>query len=142
MNENDISKLIVDSAIEVHRTLGGPGLLESVYEYALYWELLQKELVVERQRELPVVYKGYMLPIPLRLEMVVQNLVIVECKATLDNHPVFKSQLLTYLRISGLRLGLLVNFGFSVISRGISRVVNGLREEEMDRYPNAKTLKR
>ncbi len=93
MNENEISKIIVDAAIEVHRTLGGPGLLESVYEYALEKELLEKNLRVERQRELPVFYKGFLLPIPLRLDLLVENLVIVECKATLDHHPVFESQL-------------------------------------------------
>ncbi len=129
MNENEISKIIVDSAIEVHKTLGGPGLLESVYEYALEMELLQKHLQVKRQLELPVVYKGVRLPIPLRLDLLVENLVIIECKATLDHHPVFESQLLTYLRISGLRLGLLINFGFPIVKRGISRVVNGLPDD-------------
>ncbi len=126
MNENEISKYIVDSAIEVHRTLGGPGLLESVYEGALELELRHRNLRIARQRELPVFYKGVLLPIPLRLDLVVEELVIVECKATLDNHPIFESQLLTYLRVSGLKLGILVNFGFPAVSRGISRVVNGL----------------
>ena len=129
MNENEISKIIVDAAIEVHRTLGGPGLLESVYEYALEKELFEKGPQVQRQHELPVFYKGFLLPIPLRLDLLVENLVIVECKATLDHHPVFESQLLTYLRISGLRLGLLLNFGFPIMKRGISRVVNGLPDE-------------
>jgi GxxExxY protein len=129
MNENEISKIIVDAAIEVHRTLGGPGLLESVYESALEIELLWKNLKVERQRELPIFYKGAHLPVPLRLDLLVEDLVIVECKATLENHPVFESQLLTYLRVSGLRLGILVNFGFPIVSRGISRVVNGLPED-------------
>jgi GxxExxY protein len=128
MNENDISQIVIQSAIEVHRTLGGPGLLESIYEQALDWELRHNGLSVEHQCELPVRYKGILLPIPLRLDLIVENLVIVECKATLDNHPVFESQLLTYLRVTGLHLGLLVNFGFPIVSRGISRVVNRLKE--------------
>jgi GxxExxY protein len=128
MNENDISQIVIQSAIEVHRTLGGPGLLESIYEQALDWELRHKGLSVERQSELPVRYKGILLPIPLRLDLIVENLVIVECKATMDHHPVFESQLLTYLRVTGLHLGLLVNFGFPIVSRGISRVVNKLIE--------------
>jgi GxxExxY protein len=128
MDENDISRIIVDSAIEVHRTLGGPGLLESIYEHALDWELREKGLNVERQREIQLLYKGIPLPVPLRLDLVVEDLVIVECKATLDNHPVFKSQLLTYLRATGKKLGILVNFGFPVVHRGIARVVNGLEE--------------
>jgi GxxExxY protein len=70
------------------------------------------------------------LAVPLRLDLVVAHLVIVECKATLDHHPVFEAQLLTYLRITGLHLGLLVNFGFPVVTRGISRVVNGLEEKQ------------
>jgi GxxExxY protein len=83
---------------------------------------------VERQYEKPVHYKGVLLPVPLRLDLIVENLVIVECKATMDHHPVFESQLLTYLRVTGLHLGMLVNFGFPIVSRGISRVVNKLEE--------------
>ena len=128
MNENEISQIVVQSAIEVHRTLGGPGLLESIYEQALEWELTKAGLVVERQCEIPVHYKGVLLPVPLRLDLIVENLVIVECKATMDHHPVFESQLLTYLRVTGLHLGMLVNFGFPIVSRGISRVVNKLEE--------------
>jgi GxxExxY protein len=128
MDENQISQIIIPSAIEVHRTLGGPGLLETIYERALEWELRSKGLTVKRQYEAPVYYKGILLPVPLRLDLIVEDLVIVECKATMDNHPVFESQLLTYLRVTGLHLGLLVNFGFPIVSRGISRVVNNLKE--------------
>jgi GxxExxY protein len=135
MNENEISGIIVKSAVDVHRTLGGPGLLESVYEQALEWELKTAGLRVQRQLELPIRYKGATLAVPLRLDLVVERLVIVECKATLNHHPVFESQLLTYLRVSGLRLGILVNFGFPVVARGISRVVNGLEEEEGGSWP-------
>lgn len=128
MNENEISQIIVNSAIEVHRSLGGPGLLEIIYEHALEWELQKKGLTVKHQCEIPVYYKGILLPVPLRLDLLIEDLVIVECKATMENHPVFESQLLTYLRVTGLHLGMLVNFGFPVVSRGISRVVNKLRE--------------
>jgi GxxExxY protein len=130
MNENDISQIVIQSAIEVHRTLGGPGLLESIYKQALEWELKKAGLVVEPECEIPVRYKGILLPVPLRLDLLIENLVIVECKATLDHHPVFESQLLTYLRVTGLHLGMLVNFGFPIVSRGISRVVNKLEEKQ------------
>lgn len=128
MNENDISQIVIQSAIEVHRTLGGPGLPETHYEQALNWELKHSGLSVERQCELPVRYKGILLPVPLRLDLIIEGLVIVECKATMENHPVFESELWTYLRVTGFHLGLLVNFGFPIVSRGISRVVNHLRE--------------
>ncbi|MGD0807556.1 MAG: GxxExxY protein [Anaerolineales bacterium] len=133
MNENAISQIVIKSAIEVHRTLGGPGLLESVYEQALIWELNREGLRIKQQSEIPVVYKGILLPVPLRLDLTVEDLVIVECKATMENHPIFESQLLTYLRITGLHLGMLVNFGFPIVSRGISRVVNKLDEMQLRR---------
>jgi GxxExxY protein len=128
MNENQISQIIVNSAIEVHRTLGGPGLREIIYEQAFEWELRNKGLEIKRQQKIPVYYKGVLLEVPLRLDLIIEDLVIVECKATMENHPIFESQLLTYLRVTGLHLGLLVNFGFPIVSRGISRVVNGLDE--------------
>ena len=81
MNENEISRYIVTAAIEVHKTLGGPGLLESVYEEALVWELLQKEFLVERQKLIPIDYKGVTLATPLRIDVLVNNLVIIECKS-------------------------------------------------------------
>jgi GxxExxY protein len=127
-NENELSKIILEAAIEVHRTLGGPGLLESVYEEALAWEITQKGLVVERQKEIPILYKGRRLGIPFRLDMLVGNLVIVECKATSEYNLIFESQVLTYLRLSGFKLGLVVNFGEKLVKHGIHRVVNGLQE--------------
>jgi GxxExxY protein len=128
MNENEVSKIIVDAAIEAHRNLGGPGLLESVYEEALVWEITQKRLTVERQKEIPIKYKGHQLGLPLRLDMLVENLVIVECKATSEYNTIFESQLLTYLRLSGMKLGLVINFGEKLVKYGIHRVVNGLLE--------------
>jgi GxxExxY protein len=126
MNENGLSKVIVSAAIEVHRTLGGPGLLESVYEEALVWELSQAGVEVKRQIRQPIVYKGHELGTPLRVDLIVGGLVIVECKATTDYNPVFEAQLLTYLRLTGLKLGLVINFGERFVKNGIHRVVNGL----------------
>ena len=126
MNENQLSKVIVQSAIEVHRTLGGPGLLESVYEEALAWELEQHGLGVERQKAVPVCYKGHTLGTPLRLDLLVGGKVIVECKATRQYHTIFESQTLTYLRLTDRKLGLVINFGERLVKDGIHRVVNGL----------------
>jgi len=126
MTENEISKLVVDSAIEVHRTLGGPGLIESVYEEALAWELAEAGASVQRQVTLPIEYKGRILADPLRIDMLIDELVIVECKAVTQYNPIFEAQTLTYLRITGLKLGLVVNFGDKVVKNGIHRVVNGL----------------
>ncbi len=126
MHENEISKIIVDAAIEVHRTLGGPGLLESVYQEALAWELAHRGLSVEREKVVPLVYKEQRLATPLRLDLLVQEKVIVECKATTAWNPVYNAQLLTYLRLTDLRLGLLINFGERLVKNGIHRVVNHL----------------
>ena len=126
MDENEISKVIVEAAIETHRTLGGPGLLESVYEEALAWEISQRGILVKRQKEIPIIYKGRQLGEPFRLDMLVDNQVIVECKAIASYNPLFEAQLLTYLRLTNLKLGLLINFGERLVKNGIHRVVNGL----------------
>ena len=126
MTENEISRIIVECAIEVHRTLGGPGLLESVYEEALVWELRQRGLDVQRQVPLPIHYKGQTLATPLKIDLIVSELVIVECKATTQYNDIFESQLLTYLRLSERKLGLVINFGERLVKNGIHRVVNGL----------------
>jgi len=126
MHENAIAKITVDAAVEVHRTLGGPGLLESVYEEALAWELAHRGLTIERQKHVPIVYKGHMLASPLRLDLLVNERVIVECKATTQYNPIFEVQLLTYLRLTGLKLGLVINFGERLVKDGIHRVVNNL----------------
>jgi len=126
MHENQISKIILDAAIEVHCTLGGPGLLESIYEQALAWELQQRGLTVERQKLVPVTYKGQTLSDPLRLDLLVGGKVIVECKATTSYNPIFEAQVLTYLRLTDLRLGLVINFGERLVKDGYHRVVNNL----------------
>jgi len=126
VHENEISKVILDAAIEVHRTLGGPGLLESVYEETLAWELTGRGLTVERQKLVPIEYKGHTLSTSLRLDLLVQEKVVVECKATTDYNSIFEVQTLTYLRLTGLKLGLVINFGERWVKDGIHRVVNGL----------------
>jgi GxxExxY protein len=126
MHENEISSIIVDAAIEVHRELGGPGLLEDLYEEALAEELNIRGLAVERQRPIPVVYKGRTLSRPLRLDLKVEGLVLVDGKSADEWHPVFKAQMLTYLRLTKLKLGLVINFGEVHVKDGIYRVVNGL----------------
>ncbi len=126
MRENEISKILVDAAIIVHRTLGGPGLLEGVYEEALVWEVETYGLLVERQLSVPITYKGRQLGIPLRLDILVEKLVIVEVKAVTDYNSIFEVQALTYLRQLNLKLALVINFGEKYVKNGIHRVVNGL----------------
>jgi GxxExxY protein len=126
MDENAISQIIVSSALEVHRTLGGPGLLESVYRDALTAEISSRGQLVECEKRVPVIYKSQVVGDPLRLDLVVGQLVIVECKALIDCSTIFESQVLTYLRLTGLKLGLVINFGERLIKHGIHRVVNGL----------------
>ena len=126
MTENEISRVIYECAIEVHRTLGGPGLLESVYEEALAWELNQRGLDIKRQLSLPIDYKGNKLGSPLRIDLLVNDKVVVECKATSEYNSIFEVQVLTYLRLGGFKLGLVVNFGEKLVKNGIHRVVNGL----------------
>ena len=126
MHENEISKIVLDAAIEVHRTLGGPGLLESIYEEALAYELSWRGLNVERQKAVPIVYKGQTLSSPLRLDLLINGIVIIECKATAEYNPIFEAQTLTYLRLTGLKLGLVINFGEKRVSDGYHRVVNNL----------------
>ena len=128
MNENEISKIIVDSAIEVHRELGGPGLIEGVYEEAMVEELTQRGLHAERQVQVPIFYKGKRLGNPLRLDLKLNGLVLVDNKAVTQWNPVFEAQMLTYLRLTGLKLGLVINFGEQFVKNGIRRVVNGLCE--------------
>jgi len=126
MTENELSKIIVESAIEVHKSLGGPGLLESVYEEALVWELGQKNILLERQLIVPIIYKGHSLATPLRLDILVDKKVIIEVKSLAQYNPIFESQTLTYLKMLDLKLGLVINFGERLVKDGIHRVVNGL----------------
>lgn len=124
--ENILAKLIIDAAFEVHKALGGPGLLESLYEEALSQELRLRNIMVQSQVQLPVIYKGYTLKNPMRLDLLVDQKVIIEVKAVEQELPIYRAQLLTYLRLTKLKLGLLINFGQKYLRDGIERVVNDL----------------
>ncbi len=125
MTENEISSAILDSAITVHRKLG-PGLLEKTYEECLYYELFQKGLKVEKQKPLPLVYKEAKLEVGYRIDLLVENKVIVEIKAVENINDVHLAQTLTYLRLSERKLGLLINFNVALLKNGYKRVVNNL----------------
>ena len=124
MTENYISRQVIGAAIEVHRELGGPGLLEGIYEEALAYELTGLGLTVQRQRPVSVVYKGVEIKKPLFVDLLVEDKVVVEVKAVEKFNPLFAAQLLTYLRPGKFKLGLLMNFGDKYIKDGIHRVVN------------------
>ena len=126
MRENDISEKVIGCAIEVHRQLG-PGLLESVYEEALCYELSKIGLSFARQKQVPIKYKDTFLATPLRLDLLVEGKVIVDNKAKSELTPIDKQQLLTYLRLSDVRLGLLINFNVPKLVDGVHRVVNNLQ---------------
>jgi GxxExxY protein len=125
MTENEISKEIIGAAIEVHRVLG-PGLLENVYEEALCCELELRSIPHERQKYQPLNFKGKTLKTDYRIDLLVDGKVIVEVKARETIHPIDKSQTLTYLRLSGMKLGLLINFHEPLLKNGITRIVNNL----------------
>lgn len=125
MTENKVAEIIVDACFKIHTTLG-PGLLESVYEAVLAHELQKRGLSVVRQFSLPVVYDGLVLDEGFRADLIVEDLVIIELKSVEVIAPVHKKQLNTYLRLSGKRLGLLINFGANLIKDGITRIANGM----------------
>ena len=138
MNENVLSKIIVDAAIEVHRTFGGPGLLENVYRDGMIIEIRRRGHLVEAEKPVPIVYEGEIISTPLKLDLLVGGLGIVECKAVNTPHPVYEAQLLTYLRLTNLKLGLLINFGHRYVKNGIVRVVNGLEDNSFGFKPQIK----
>ena len=125
LNENRISGQIVAAAVEVHKYLG-PGLLESAYELALCRELSLRGLKWRRQVELPVEYKGVKIDCAYRIDLLVEDTVVVEIKAVEDILPIHQAQLLTYLRLSGKKLGLILNFHVALMKDGIVRMVNDL----------------
>ena len=127
MNENELSSKIIGCAIEVNRQLG-PGLLESIYEESLCFELSRAGLAFRRQMNVPVKYKSVLLKSAFRLDLIVEDKVVVECKAKSELHPLDKQQLLTYLRLTETKLGLLINFNVSKLIEGVKRVVNELPE--------------
>lgn len=125
MTENELSSIIIGAAIEVHSELG-PGLLESVYETCLYHELKQIGLKVERQVDLPVTYKNIRLDAGFRLDLLIQNKVVIEVKAVKELADIHLAQTMTYLKLSDTKLGLLINFNETRLRHGIKRVVNNL----------------
>ena len=127
MTENEIAKVVVDAAFHIHTALG-PGLLESVYQATLTHELRRRGLRVNSEVEIPVVYQEVRLDIGFRADLIVEDKVIIELKAVESTAPVHKKQLLTYLRLTGKRLGLLINFNVVLIKDGITRIVNHLEE--------------
>ena len=127
MDINILSSEIIGAAIEVHKILG-PGLLESAYEECICHELNIRDVSFERQKPLPLVYKGRSLDCGYRLDLVVEGLIVVELKSCEKIEPIHKAQLLTYLKLSELNLGLLLNFNVPVMRDGIVRMVNDLQE--------------
>ena len=125
MTENEIATIIVDAAFKVHSKLG-PGLLESVYETALAHELAKRGMSLQRQQAMPVVYDTVKMEIGFRADLIVGGKVIVEIKSIEAIAPVHRKQLLTYLRLTDKKLGLLINFNVELIKNGITRVVNSL----------------
>ncbi len=125
MSENQIAKILVDVSYKLHIQLG-PGLLESVYETILYYELTEQGLKVERQRPIPVFWNEIKMELGFRADLIIEDKVIVEIKSVEQIAPVHPKQLLTYLKITGLKLGLLINFNEPLIKTGITRIVNNL----------------
>ena len=124
MNENEIGAILVECAVNLHRALG-PGLLESVYEVILSSQLQKRELVVERQVPIPMTFEGQSFDEGFRADLIVNGKVIVELKSVESVRPVHKKQLLTYLKLTDLRLGYLLNFGDELMKNGITRIING-----------------
>lgn len=122
---DQLTSIIIGCAIDVHRVLG-PGLLEAAYEACLVYELRQKNIKLEQQKHLPVVYKGNLLDCGYRLDLLIEEQVIIELKAIEKIEDIHKAQLLSYLKLSGCKIGLLINFNVELLKDGICRMVNGL----------------
>lgn len=131
---NQVTEKIIGAAIQVHRALG-PGLLESAYESCLAFELAEQGLKVDQQKPLPVVYREVKLDCGYRLDLLVEDKVIVEVKAVDRLGPIHQAQLLSYLKLSGCKVGLLINFNVKMLKQGIWRIVNGLPEPQRSLRP-------
>jgi GxxExxY protein len=125
MTENELSKIIVDTCFRIHVELG-PGLFESVYEEILAYELAKMSLNIKRQQAIPVFWQDAKMDLGFRTDLIIENKVIVEIKSVENIAPVHQKQVLTYLTLTGLKLGLLINFNEALIKDGITRIVNGL----------------
>lgn len=124
MDENEISKIVFESALKIHKVLG-PGLLESAYEECLFYELKKYDLKVEKQKQLPLIYEEVRLDVGYRIDIIIEDKFIVEVKSVKALTDVHLAQLLTYLRLSNCKLGLLINFNVSLLKNGVRRVING-----------------
>jgi GxxExxY protein len=125
MSENELSKIVFDCALKVHQSLG-PGLLESAYEECLFYELKKSNLDVQKQKALPLVYEEVKLDVGYRIDIIVENKLIIEIKSVEALNEVHFAQLLTYLKLTDCKLGLLINFNVALIKNGIKRIVNNL----------------
>jgi len=125
MNENEIAKLVFELGLKVHKTLG-PGLLESSYEECLFYEIGKNGLFVEKQKALPLVYEEVKLEIGYRIDLIVENKLIIEIKAVEALNDIHLAQILTYLKLSNCKLGLLINFNTVLFKNGVKRVINGI----------------
>ncbi len=130
MNENEIGKIVVDECIQLHRALG-PGLLESLYEITLARRLEKKGLVVVRQASVPIKFEGENFDEGFRADLIIEGKVILELKSVEKISPAHKKQLLTYLKLTGLKLGFLLNFGDELMKNGITRTINGSLHEQL-----------
>lgn len=124
ITEEEISKIVFDCALKVHKVLG-PGLLESAYEECLYYELKKTNLKVEKQKPLPLIYEEVKLEIGYRIDIIIEDKFIVEVKSVESLNDVHLAQLLTYLKLSDCKLGLLINFNVKLLKNGVRRVING-----------------
>jgi len=125
MNENELSNKIIKQAIEVHKALG-PGLLESAYKECLYYKLLKSGLLTEKEKPMPLVFEEVKLECGYRIDLLVENKVVIEIKSVEAINDVHFAQTLTYMKLGGYKLGLLINFNVSFLKQGIKRIVNGL----------------
>ena len=125
MNENELAKIVFDAGLTVHKALG-PGLLESAYEECLYFELYRLNLKVEKQKPLPLIYREVELDVGYWIDLLVENKLVIEIKSVEALNDLHMAQILTYLRLSNTKLGLLINFNTVLFKNGVKRVVNGL----------------
>jgi GxxExxY protein len=124
MSENEISKIVIDASIKIHRKLG-PGLLERVYQECLFYELKKTNLKVERQVKLPIVYEDVILSYGYRIDLLIEDKLVVELKASEYLHSLYSAQTLTYMKLINAKLGLLINFNVPLLKDGIKRIING-----------------
>jgi GxxExxY protein len=125
MNENDISKIIIGGAIEIHKSLG-PGLLESAYKECLYYKLNKEGLLVIKEKSMPLIFEEVRLECGYRIDLLVENKVVIEIKSVEALNDVHLAQTLTYMKLGNFKLGLLINFNVTLLKNGIKRVVNRL----------------